>query len=206
MSRILRGKLVLATHNEGKAAEFARLFAPYGVEVAAAGAFGLVAPPETGETFEQNARLKAESAMRASGLPALADDSGLAVAALGGAPGVYSADWALHAGGRDYLRAMRRIWQALQENDAEPPHRAAFCCCLCAVWPDGESATVMGRAEGQITWPPRGEAGFGYDPIFQPDAGDGRSFAEMTQGEKTAISHRADAFARFAAAHLEPAS
>jgi XTP/dITP diphosphohydrolase len=181
-------RLVLATHNPGKAREIAALLAPHGVGAVGAGELGLSEPEETADTFAGNARLKALAAARAAGLPALADDSGLAVAALGGAPGVYSARW---APGGDFAGAMARVHAAL---GAGADRSAAFVCALCVAWPGGRAQVWEGRVDGRICWPPRGRRGFGYDPIFVPDAGDGRTFAEHPEA-KDAISHRARAFA-----------
>lgn len=197
-------KIVVATHNAGKVDEIRALLAPWGIQTVSAGELGLPVPDETETTFEGNAALKARAAAEASGLPALADDSGIEVDALGGAPGVYTADWAETPSGRDFARAMSRTHAAVLEAGASPPWTARFVCVLCVVWPDGEVATVRGTAEGQVTWPPRGAGGHGYDPCFQPDAGDGRTFAEMSGDEKNTISHRADAFEKLAAQVLGP--
>jgi XTP/dITP diphosphohydrolase len=186
-------KLVLASHNPGKLAEFQRLFAAYPLELVGAGALGLAEPAETGTTFIENALIKARAAVAASGLPALADDSGLAVAALGGAPGVYSADWA--GPGKDFGPAQQRV----QDELADAGDRtAAFVAVLVLAWPDGHYETAEGHVSGHIVWPPRGAGGFGYDPIFQPD-GDSLTFGEMAVGEaglarKAAFSHRGNAF------------
>ena len=187
--------LVLATHNAGKLAEFAALMAPFGITVVSAGALNLPEPEETATTFEGNAIIKAQAAARAANLPALADDSGLCVAALGGAPGVYSARWA--GPDKDFAGAMARIHEGIGTDD-----RAAwFTCVLCLALPDGPTWRFEGRVDGQINWPPRGTNGHGYDPVFQPE-GETRSFAEMTDEQKNAISHRARAFAAFRAACL----
>lgn len=187
------GRLVVATHNAGKLREIGDLLAPFGVETVSAGALGLPEPAETEETFEGNARIKAHAAAQASGLPALADDSGIAVDALGGAPGVRTADWAEGPGGRDYARAMARVWRDLEALGAPEPRSARFLCCLSLAWPDGHDETFLGRAEGRIVWPPRGAHGFGFDPVFLP-AGGTLTFAEMIPADKHAVSHRADAF------------
>jgi XTP/dITP diphosphohydrolase len=192
------GKLVIASHNQGKVAEIAALLAPFGAEVVSAGALGLEEPEETGLTFAENAALKAEAAARASGLPALADDSGLAVAALDGAPGIYSARWA--GPGRDFALAMEKVERALQ---GKSDRRAAFICALALAWPDGHLEVVEGRVEGVLVWPPRGSFGFGYDPIFQP-VGHDRSFGEMDPAEKHQLSHRADAFRQLVARCFAP--
>src|SRR5258708_16996804 len=179
-------RLVIASHNPGKIEEIEGLVAPYGVAAIGAGALGLPEPEETGATFEENAVLKARAATEASGLPALADDSGLVVPALAGAPGIYSARWA--GPSRDFRVAMEQVQQELGDKD----RRAQFVAVLALAWPDGEVALFRGEAHGRLTWPPRGERGFGYDPIFVPDG------YEMTFGEldaaKRRISHRARAF------------
>ena len=188
-------KLVLASHNKGKIAEFQRMFAPLGVEIVGAGDLGLAEPAETGTTFTENALIKVRAAVAGSGLPALADDSGLAVDALAGAPGVYSADWA--GPGKDFAAAMQRVQDEL--GDAAD-RSAAFVALLVLAWPDGHYETAEGRVSGRIVWPPRGSGGFGYDPIFQPD-GETETFGEMAVGEaglarKAAFSHRGEAFRR----------
>lgn len=189
MSRRLdRGeRLVVATHNEGKLREIAALLAPCGLDVVSAGALGLPEPEETEANFAGNARLKASAAARASGLPALADDSGFSAAALGGAPGVLSARWA--GPGKDFAVAMRRVHEAMGGTDDV---RAWFTCALCLAWPDGEQATFVGRVDGFVAWPPRGDRGFGYDPIFAP-AGESETYGEMAPARKDAASHRARA-------------
>ena len=197
MRRLRRGeRLVVATHNRGKLEEIAALLEPYGVEVTSAGALGLPEPAETETSFVGNARIKAHAAARATGLPSLADDSGLEVAALNGDPGVHTADWAETPAGRDFAVAMRRTWDALEAVRAPEPRRAAFCCTLVLAWPDGSDAVFAGRMEGRIVWPMRGDQGHGYDPIFQPD-GFAVTFGEMDRWEKNRISHRARAFAAF---------
>ena len=202
--RLSDRKIVVATHNQGKVEEIRALLAPWGIETVSAGELGLPVPEETETTFEGNSALKARAACEASGLPALADDSGIEVDALGGAPGVHTADWAETPQGRDFARAMSRTHAAVLEAGASPPWTARFVCVLSVVWPDGEVATVRGTAEGQVIWPPRGEAGHGYDPCFQPDDGDGRTCAEMSGAEKNGLSHRADAFAKLASQVLGP--
>jgi XTP/dITP diphosphohydrolase len=197
--------LVLASHNPGKARELSELVAPFGLTVRSAAELGLPEPEETGATFEENARLKALAAARASGLPALADDSGLAVDALGGEPGIYSARWA--GPNKDFAVAMRRVEDRLNAVGATTPdrRRARFVAVLSLAWPDGESREWRGEVAGTLVWPPRGDRGFGYDPIFLPD-GHTRTFGEMSAEEKhgwkpgngEALSHRARAFARFA--------
>lgn len=195
-------RLVLATHNAGKLAEVAALLAPHGVVVEGAAAHGLPEPAETEDTFLGNARIKARAAAAATGLPALADDSGLVVDALGGAPGVRTADWAEGLGGRDWGRAMGRLHDALLAAGAPEPQRGRFVAVLVLVWPDGEEATFEGAAEGALVWPPRGQGGHGYDPVFAPAEGDGRTFAEMNAAEKNALSHRGRAVRAFARACL----
>jgi XTP/dITP diphosphohydrolase len=192
MRTLANQKIVIATHNKGKLEEFAALLAPYGVEAVSAGALGLPEPAETENTFAGNARIKALSAMKASGLIAVSDDSGLCVEALGGEPGVYTADWA--GPDRDWTRAMRLVEEKLHAKGATTPEqrRAYFSCTLCVVWPDGEERIYEGRAEGTLAWPPRGALGHGYDPMFVPD-GETRTFAELAPEEKNRISHRAKA-------------
>lgn len=188
--------LLVATHNTGKLEEIAALLAPYGIRVISAADEGLVEPEETEETFVGNARIKAHFAARETGLPALADDSGLAVVALDGAPGVHTADWAETGNGRDFDMAMRRTWDALEACGAPYPRQARFCCTLVLAWPDGHDEVFEGFIDGQIVWPMRGDRGHGYDPIFLPD-GYAQTFGEMDRWEKNRISHRADAFAKF---------
>jgi XTP/dITP diphosphohydrolase len=187
-------RLVIASHNPGKLREIAALIAPHRVECVSAAALGLPEPEETAPDFVGNARLKALAAAQASGLPALADDSGFSVAALGGAPGVVSARWAGPA--RDFSLAMQRVQT---EIGANPDRRAWFTAALCLAWPDGETATFLGRVEGTAIWPPRGGHGFGYDPMFVA-LGAERSYGEMDPAEKHATSHRARAFAQLLAA------
>ncbi|PLX38157.1 MAG: non-canonical purine NTP pyrophosphatase, RdgB/HAM1 family [Hyphomicrobiales bacterium] len=199
-------KLIVASHNAGKVREVADLVAGIGVETVSAGDLGLAEPEETGTTFEANARLKAEAAVATAGLPAIADDSGLAVEALGGDPGIYSARWAGPT--KDFAQAMRNIEEKLQALGATTPdqRRAKFVCALCLAWPDGHLEEVRGEVHGTLVWPPRGTAGFGYDPIFLPD-GFERTFGEMTAEEKhgwvrgqgNPLSHRARAFAELVA-------
>jgi XTP/dITP diphosphohydrolase len=197
------GKLVIATHNAGKLKEIAALLAPYGLECISAGSLGLPEPDETGRTFVANALLKAHAAAASSGLPALADDSGLSVAALDGRPGVWTADWAERQWfegdpGRDWYMAMGKVEGMLQARGPETPRDAWFSCVLALAWPDGEQAVYEGKAEGTLTWPPRGTMGFGYDPVFVPNGFD-RTFAELDPEQKHRISHRADAFAKLVA-------
>ena len=201
--RIGSGSLVIATHNAGKLKEISALLAPHGVKCISAGSLGLPEPPETGTTFVQNALLKARAAAEASGLPALADDSGLSVEALDGRPGVYTADWAERQHfegepGRDWYMAMGKVEGMLQQKGADVDRSCAFHCVLALAWPDGEQAVYEGTAPGTLTWPPRGEMGFGYDPVFVPK-GREQTFAEIAPEEKHAISHRADAFAKLVA-------
>lgn len=191
------GKLVIASHNEGKVREIRALLEPFGVTPVSAGSLGLPEPPETGTTFIANAEIKARSAADLSGLPALADDSGLAVEALGGDPGIYSARWAGEA--KDFGLAMRLVHEHMEKAGPEAGHDAHFVCALSICWPDGHVESFEGRVDGTIVWPPRGAHGFGYDPIFQPIGRD-ISFGEMDPDEKHAISHRADAFRKLVAA------
>lgn len=184
------GRLVVASHNPGKAREIEELLRPFGVECVAAGQLGLAEPEETGTTFVANAELKAKAAAQAAGLPALADDSGLVVEALGGEPGVYSARWAGPA--KDFALAMGKVQERLGES---PDRRARFVAALCLAWPDGHAETFVGEVEGTLVWPPRGSKGFGYDPMFLPE-GRSQTFGEMEPDEKHAISHRARAFAK----------
>lgn len=195
MSRKLAsGKLVIASHNAGKVREIGELLAPFGVEVISAGALGLAEPEETGVTFIANAELKAHAAAKAAGLPALADDSGLVVDGLGGEPGIYSARWA--GPSKDFQAAMALVNDRLGGN---PDRGARFVCALALAWPDGHCETFEGVVAGDLVWPVRGEAGFGYDPMFQPK-GHPITFGEMDPAAKHAISHRADAFRKLVAA------
>jgi XTP/dITP diphosphohydrolase len=187
-------RLVIATHNRGKLREIEELLAPLGIDVVSAAKLGLDEPAEDAPDFAGNARIKALAAAKGSGLPALSDDSGFCVAALGGAPGVLSARWA--EPGRDFAGAMARVEAGLAGHS---DRRAWFVCALCIGWPDKHTETFLGRVDGNACWPPRGNRGFGYDPIFVPARG-GRSFGEMESGEKHAISHRARAFAQLVAA------
>jgi len=209
MHRQIDGRLVIATHNPGKLAEMRELLAPHGIEAISAGELGLGEPDETGESFEANARIKAIAAANAAQLPAFADDSGIVVEALGGAPGIFSARWAGPA--KDFAAAMTRIERLLQERGATTPlqRRAHFVSALCVAWPDGHLEEVEARADGTLVWPPRGNAGFGYDPMFLPDGHD-RTFGEMTSVEKhglpplgLGLSHRARAFVKLAEICLE---
>ncbi len=207
MTRLLApGKLVIASHNAGKLREIRPLLEPYGMDCVSAGDLGLPEPAETGTTFAENALIKAHAAALAAGIPAIADDSGLCVVALGGAPGVYTADWAEAAPfeggpGRDWYMAMGKVEGKLAELGPNTPRDCWFTCVLAIAWPDGTSVVYEGRAPGSLTWPPRGTLGFGYDPVFVP-AGDTRSFAELDPAEKHRISHRADAFSKLVAGAL----
>jgi XTP/dITP diphosphohydrolase len=203
MTRVLeRGEwLVVATHNPGKLHEIEVLVAPHAMSVCSAGQLGLPEPDETGATFEENARLKAVAAATASGLPALADDSGLAVDALGGAPGVYSARWA--GPEKDFAAAMRSVEEKLQSLGATAPEqrKAHFVAVLALAFPDGSSDLFRGEVHGHLVYPPRGPNGFGYDPMFVPEDKEA-TFGEMTAERKRTMSHRARAFQKFAEARL----
>jgi XTP/dITP diphosphohydrolase len=197
MARHFEGtRLVIASHNPGKVTEIAALVQPFGVEVVSAGTLGLDEPEETGSTFAENAALKARAAAAASGLPALADDSGLVVPALGGDPGIYSARWA--GPEKDFGLAMAKVEEALKgkTGQGKVDRRAYFACALAIAWPDGPVEIFEGQVHGTLVWPPRGSRGFGYDPIFLPDGGD-RTFGEMDPDDKHTISHRARAFRLF---------
>ncbi|MCB2089625.1 MAG: RdgB/HAM1 family non-canonical purine NTP pyrophosphatase [Sphingomonadaceae bacterium] len=201
--RLGSGSLVIATHNAGKLKEISALLDPYGLQCISAGSLGLPEPAETGKTFVENALIKARAAAEASGLPSLADDSGLSVTALDGRPGVYTADWAERQWfegepGRDWYMAMGKVEGMLQAKGADVAREAWFSCVLAIAWPDGEYAIYEGRVDGALSWPPRGEMGFGYDPVFVPSGRD-QTFAEIAPEEKHAISHRADAFAKLVA-------
>lgn len=207
MHRKLVGPLVAATHNSGKLREFRELLEPWRIAVVSAGDLALAEPEETGDTFEANAKLKALAAARAAKMPALADDSGLCVEALDGAPGIYSARWA--AGSKDFSGAMARVEAELSEAKAPKPWRAYFISALVLAWPDDHMEYFEGRVDGSLVFPPRGDNGFGYDPIFLPD-GHSRGFGEMSAQEKhgipadgsLALSHRARAFQLLARACL----
>jgi XTP/dITP diphosphohydrolase len=192
--RLAGGRLVIASHNKGKVREIAALLAPFGVEIVAAPDLGLPEPIETGASFRENAEIKARAAAKASGSPALADDSGLVVPALDGAPGIWSARWAGPA--RDFRIAMERVERELA---GKTDRRAHFVCALALAWPDGHCESFEGRVDGTLVWPPRGSRGFGYDPIFLPD-GHAETFGEMAPEKKHAISHRADAFRKLVSA------
>jgi len=211
MHRQLTSPVVIATHNPGKLKEMRELLAPYGVAVQSAGELGLGEPVETGTTFAQNARIKALTAAKATGKPAFADDSGLSVDALGGEPGIHSARWA--GPDKDFRAAMNRVQTLLIERNARTPdrRRAHFIAALCLAWPDGHVEDFEGRVDGVVVWPPRGDKGFGYDPLFLPDGFD-RTFGQMSAEEKhglppkgRGLSHRARAFIALAEACLRQA-
>lgn len=215
MRRLESREIVVASHNSGKLREIADLLGPFGLSAKSAAEFGLPEPDETGTTFEENAYIKAHAAASATGLPALADDSGLCVDALDGAPGVHTADWAkLPDGKRDFGIAMRKVEDRFQELGAANPEdrTGRFVSVICLAWPDGHAEYFRGEVAGTLIWPPRGTQGFGYDPVFIPE-GHARTFGEMSAEEKhgwkpgqpTALSHRARAFQKFARACLEPA-
>lgn len=198
MRKFAGDRLVVATHNKGKLEEISALLEPFSVTVLSAGAMGLAEPAETETSFVGNARIKAHFAAKASGLPALADDSGITIDGLGGAPGVYTADWAETPKGRDFRMAMERAWHELEAAGAPFPRRAQFRCTLVLAWPDGHDEVFEGIMPGQVVWPMRGDQGHGYDPIFLPDGHD-LTFGEMDRWEKNRISHRADAFRKLVA-------
>lgn len=191
-------RLVVATHNAGKLDEMRALFAPRGITVVGAAEMGLPEPAETEDSFVGNARIKARAAMAATGLPVLADDSGITVDGLGGAPGVYTADWAETPKGRDFVQAMSRTWAELDARAVPEPRTAQFRATLLMLWPDGHEEVFEGVAPGRVVWPMRGALGHGYDPMFVPD-GHRQTFAEMPAEEKNRISHRADAFRKLEA-------
>ena len=194
MTRRFEGdRILIATHNAGKLDEMRQLFEPHGVSVVGAAEKGLPEPEETEPTFVGNARIKALAAVKGTGLPALADDSGIEVEALDNAPGVYTADWAETPNGRDFMMAMTKTHDLLEQRDAPHPRRARFRATLVLAWPDGHEEIFEGKANGTLVWPVRGALGHGYDPMFVPDGYD-QTFAEMTPEAKNAISHRADAF------------
>lgn len=198
MARLAGADLLVATGNAGKLAEFRALLAPFGTRICALGDLGLPEPDETEDSFVGNARLKARAGAVASGLPTLADDSGLVVAALGGSPGIFTADWAETGHGRSFDRAMAKTWALLEAVGATEPRVAEFRCVLSVAWPNGESEVFEGRLAGQIVWPMRGRFGHGYDPIFQPD-GCLQTCGELLPEVKNRISHRADAFQKLIA-------
>lgn len=193
MRKFSGDSLVVATHNKGKLEEIAALLEPHGVSVTSNADHNLPEPEETETTFAGNARIKAHAAAKATGLPSLADDSGIEVDGLDGAPGVYTADWAEGPNGRDFTKAMTRTWNELEERNAPHPRTARFCSTLVLAWPDGHDEVFPGKIEGEVIWPMRGDQGHGYDPIFRP-IGYEITFGEMDRWEKNKISHRADAF------------
>jgi len=195
-------KLLVATHNQGKLEEIERLLAPFGVSVVSAGQLGLDEPEETEDNFIGNARIKAQAAVKATGLPALADDSGIEVDALDGAPGVYTADWAETPNGRDFVMAMTNTWEKLEQINAPHPRTARFMCTLVLAWPDGHDEVFEGKIEGSVSWPMRGDQGHGYDPIFMPDGCD-ITLGQMDRWKKNEISHRADAFQKLVSGCFE---
>ncbi|MCF6303397.1 MAG: RdgB/HAM1 family non-canonical purine NTP pyrophosphatase [Devosiaceae bacterium] len=214
MRKLIEKSIVVASHNEGKVREINALIGPFGFNAKSAKELGLSEPVEDGDTFEANALIKARAAVEATNLPALSDDSGLCVDALGGEPGVYTADWAEKedGSGRDFLMAMEKVEAALQEKEAHSPQQrtARFVAVLCMAWPDGHHEFFRGEVEGHLVWPPRGKSGFGYDPVFMPQ-GQNRTFSEMSAVEKhgetqnfeagradLGLSHRSRAFAKFA--------
>ena len=190
--------LVIASHNKGKLREIAKLILPFGVIPLSADKFNLEEPEETEDNFAGNARIKAHFAAKATGLPALSDDSGITVDGLNGAPGVYTADWAETPTGRDFPMAMSKVWSLLELQGIPEPRTAQFRCSLCLAWPDGHDEIFEGIVSGRLVWPMRGDLGFGFDPIFMPD-GETETFGEMDPDKKHAISHRADAFAKLVA-------
>lgn len=190
--------LLVATHNQGKLEEMRDLLSPFGITVIGAAEHNLPEPEETETTFVGNARIKAHSAAKISGLPSLSDDSGITIDALNGAPGVYTADWAETPSGRDFVMAMERTKRELDAVNAPEPRLAQFRCTLVLAWPDGHDEVFEGIMPGRLVWPMRGDQGHGYDPIFQPD-GYEETFGEMDRWEKNKISHRADAFKKFVA-------
>lgn len=198
MRHFAEKRLLVATHNRGKLEEISAMLAPMGITCIGAAEFGLPEPAETEETFAGNARIKAHAATQATGLPALADDSGIEVDGLGGAPGVHTADWAETPDGRDFLMAMKRTWAGLETVSAPFPRTARFRATLVLAWPDGHDELFEGTVEGRVIWPIRGREGHGYDPMFQPDGYD-LTFAEMDPALKNRISHRADAFRKLTA-------
>lgn len=197
--RRFEGKdLLIATHNLGKLAEFSALLSPLGITCRSNRDFDLPEPEETADTFVGNARIKAKAAIEATGLPALADDSGITIDGLDGAPGVQTADWAETPEGRDFTVAMTRAWTELEARGVEEPRRAQFHATLVLMWPDGHEEVFDGQISGQLVWPVRGDVGHGYDPMFQPDGHD-MTFAQMPESQKNAISHRAVALSKMAA-------
>jgi XTP/dITP diphosphohydrolase len=199
MRREIGKSLLVATHNQGKLEEISALLAPFSVRVVGAAALGLAEPEETEPTFVGNARIKAHAAAKAVGLPALADDSGLCVDALEGAPGVYTAAWATTARDRDFRVGMERVWRELRAIAAPEPWRAQFRATLVLAWPDGEDQVFEGVMAGRLVWPPRGDQGHGFDPMFHPDGFD-VTCGEMDRWAKNLISHRANAFTKLVGA------
>jgi XTP/dITP diphosphohydrolase len=197
--KLAPGKLVIASHNQGKVREIRALLEPFGIEPVSAGDLGLPEPDETEDSFIGNALIKARASAQGSGMVALADDSGLMVDALGGAPGVYTADWAETPQGRDWQLAMQKVEDKLRALGPATPRDAQFICTLVVAWPDGHHEAFEGKVHGSLSWPPRGTLGFGYDPVFVPDGYD-QSFAELDPAAKHAISHRAEAFKKLVAA------
>jgi XTP/dITP diphosphohydrolase len=194
MSRILQpGKIIVASHNRGKIPEISALLSPFGMDPVSAADLGLPEPEETGTTFAENALIKAHSSAKAGNMVALADDSGLCVAALDEAPGVYTANWAETPNGRDWNFAMQRVEQALSAIGPSPDRSAYFACTLALAWPDGREIVFEGKVNGHLVWPPRGAIGFGYDPVFVA-SGETETFSEMQSARKAELSHRADAF------------
>ena len=195
-------KIVLASHNPGKLKEISVLIEPYGIEAVSAAELSLPEPPETEETFEGNARIKAHAAAGASGLPALSDDSGIMVDALDGRPGVHTADWAETGEGRDFAMAMAKVWSMVEAAGAPEPRTARFVSVLCLAWPDGRDRVFRGEASGRLVWPARGTRGFGFDPMFVPDGHD-QTYGEMDPDQKHRISHRARSFEAFRREYLD---
>ncbi|KZY37918.1 non-canonical purine NTP pyrophosphatase [Roseovarius sp. HI0049] len=195
MRKFTGNTLLVATHNAGKLEEIASLLKPYGVSVIGAAEKNLPEPEETETTFVGNARIKAHAAAKATGLPALSDDSGIEIDALDGMPGVWTADWAETGDGRDFVKAMTRAHEELIRSGAPQPWSARFCCTLVLAWPEGHDEVFPGKVEGRLVWPMRGTKGHGYDPVFQPNGYDD-TFGEMDGPQKNRISHRADAFAK----------
>lgn len=200
--KLVEKKIVLATHNAGKIDEISRLLAPFAIDVVSAGELGLDEPEETESTFSGNARIKAHFAADATGLPALADDSGILVDALDGAPGVFTANWAETPNGRDFTMAMKKVWTLLEKKRAPFPRKAHFNATLCLAWPDGHDEIFVGQVYGEIVWPMRGKNGFGFDPVFLPE-GRSETFGEMDPAQKQEISHRTVAFKKFIEGCLE---
>ncbi|WP_417614983.1 RdgB/HAM1 family non-canonical purine NTP pyrophosphatase [Parasphingorhabdus sp.] len=201
--KLAPGRLIIASHNQGKVREIRALLEPYGIEPVSAGDLDLPEPEETGTSFAENALLKARASAEGADCVALADDSGLCVAALGGKPGVYTADWAERQWfegepGRDWYMAMGKVEGLLAEQGPDVDRSAYFACTLALAWPDGHSEVFEGRIQGNLVWPPRGTLGFGYDPVFQP-VGMEQTFAELDPAQKQAMSHRADAFRKLVA-------